>query len=267
MRPRWLLGLVFVVVTLALAASTGEAGTAATVRVEVVPRSPAANSDFVLLIRGTAPAGSMIVLYKAPAGCLSGRAPLERQLFLDNPEVHGSFSRRVSLQLVGAGPVHYCIYLSATSYTGDDPPLARADVVVTGGLRLGDRQLVPAHDHAGHYDVTYAAFALFADRTGTRFRRVSIECGGPGRANGWFTKRFTARINLPLAPKLHWSGAVRPDNGGYEPPVPPKWYRPVHLTFDLRLGIDEQGGLLRGTARLTGPGLPCPVVHRITPAR
>ena len=78
------------------------------------------------------------------------------------------------------------------------------------------------------------------------------------------TPRSTSR-----SPKrLRWSGAVKPENGNhYEPPYPPDWFRPVHASFDLNLKITATGGFITGTARLSGPRLPCPVLRHIKPNR
>ena len=93
-------------------------------------------------------------------------------------------------------------------------------------------------------------------------------CGKPSPGDGWKTKRFNAKINIPVSKRLRWSGAVKPENGNhYEPPYPPDWFRPVHASFDLNLKITATGGFITGTARLSGPRLPCPVLRHIKPNR
>lgn len=271
MRRKALAVAVLAAIGIALGAPTGEARVStAGLQVEIVPRHPAANSQYTVLVTGNTSELGWVYLYEARSRCPS-RLPADHTIDVSEKTVRGSFSRRVGqMILVGAGPVHLCVYLQPayiengqTSVSLSEPPVARAEVVVLKSWRLPGRTPVVGNTPGWIYSL-----ALATNASGTRFASLMIACGRGPAGEGWSTKRFNAKISLPITKRLRWSGAVQPDNGRhYEPPYPPDWTRPVHASFDLQLAIDDQGGLVRGTARLSGPGLPCPVVHHITPAR
>jgi len=76
--------------------------------------------------------------------------------------------------------------------------------------------------------------------------------------------RFTARVSLPLARTIHWSGFVTPDNSrNYDAPVPVAWTKPTRFTLNVKVIVKD--GLARalvGTGSLASPGLPCPKIQR-----
>ncbi len=268
--------LVLAAVGLGLGAASGGArGSADDLKLALVTPHPAANSEYTFVVKGTTSALGWLLVFETSSRCPS-RDPESldpkrfQQLSATEKPVRGNFSIRSGWQLVGVGPSHLCAYLQPasidngqTSYSSDGPPLARAELVVTGTPRLPGRSVVQGHLIAGNY-----ALALTTNASGTRFVSLMIPCGGPQRADGWYTKRFNAKISLPITKRLRWNGAVQPENGNhYEPPYPPDWFRPVHASFDLQFAIDDQGGLIRGIARLSGPGLPCPIVQHIKPNR
>jgi hypothetical protein len=131
------------------------------------------------------------------------------------------------------------------------------------------QERIPAGVPVGGFDSAVDfGLSLFPNRAGTRFTKVVIYCGGANRREAFYKKRFTARLDLPVAARLKWSGPAKPDNSGnYSQPIPGPWTRPVRLAFDLRLTVEPDYAGVSGIARLTGPGLPCPSLHRIRSPR
>jgi hypothetical protein len=140
------------------------------------------------------------------------------------------------------------VVLGAAVAAGAAPPQRIPPGVPVGGL-----------DRAVDF-----GFSLFPNRAGTRFTKAVIYCGGANKREAFYKKRFTARFDLPVASRLKWSGPAKVDNSGnYSQPIPGPWTGPVRLAFDLRLTVEDDYAGVTGIARLTGPGLPCPAVHRL----
>ena len=105
--------------------------------------------------------------------------------------------------------MHLCVYLQPvyvengqTSFSVDEPPLARADLVVAEALRLPGRTGVVGHQTPADYSL-----AVTVSPGGTRFDRVVIHCGGAMGPDGWFTKRFW--LGSVFRSRSGCAGAVR----------------------------------------------------------
>jgi hypothetical protein len=138
-------------------------------------------------------------------------------------------------------------------------------VRVAGTLRLIGGGVI-----LGHTRAETSSVALLIARSGTRITKLTATCGGnalhpPAIGQLFIGKRFDAKVSLPLAKKIHWSGRVLPDNSSNYDVPPAPWKNVVHYTLDAQLVVDPVDGtpqVITGRATLRGPGLPCPKQRR-----
>ncbi len=251
-----------------LVSSAGASSDSASFRMLLVPEHPAPGTTATLRFSGSSSETIQIVVLASSAAACPPRVTDGSKALLPRDGLWtGGIGGDMRVR-VDAKTARFCGYLvpasqdayGNTKYDVTAKPLAIAQAEIIGALRVTriDRVL----GGGGTLLVTF-------DRRGKVATRLQVTCGGdplhpPRLGKEFIGKRFYARVSIPIAKRMRWSGRILPDNSShYDAPVPARWTRPVHFSMDVRIVyIDGSPGRLAGTGTLTSPGLPCATVRR-----
>jgi hypothetical protein len=265
-RMRWAAPLV-AMLCLVLAGGADARQGGASLSARLVPEHPEPGSTARLVIEGQTTETAMAVVVASGAQTCPKRITGEPVLVPKDGLGTGGVGAHLTVH-VTATTTRYCAYLvpaeqdayGKTTYDVHAAPLARAEAPVAPALRLERGVSIFGHTAGGTSTV-----ALVGDRSGTRITRIIVTCGGnplhpPALGRAFIGKRFTAKVALPVARTIRWSGAVTPDNSSnYDKPIPARWTGPVRYVLNVRLVfVDGQPELVTGRGALTGGALPCP---------
>ncbi len=264
-------GLVVVAaLLLVLAPGAGAAYAGASVKAYLIPDHPEPGTQATLVVDGRTTNTAIVVVVASRAASCPARAGGGPISVPPDGLGTGGIGARLSVH-IATTTTRYCVYLvpasqdayGKTTYNVHATPVAKAEVAVGGSLRLQRGASLFGHTRGG------STVALVGDRSGTRFGRIIVTCGGnplhpPAPGKAFIGKRFTAKVALPVARAIHWSGSLIPDNSSnYDKPIPARWTRPVRYALNAKLVfLDGHPESLTGRGTLTGPALPCPSVRR-----
>ncbi len=245
----------------------------ASLSVRLVPASPAPGSTATLTISGSTEQTAIpLVVASTGEGCPPRIPNAAHVLVPDGGVVTGGIGRSLRVRIAPA-TTRFCVFLvpatedadGKPTYAATAPPLDAAEVRVAGTPRLIGGGVILGTTRADTSSV-----ALTIARSGTRITRITVTCGGnalrpPAIGRLFIGKRFDAKVSLPLAKKIHWSGRLLPDNSSNYDVPPAPWHGIVRYTLDAQLVVDPLDGtpqLITGRGTLSGPRLPCPKQRR-----